>query len=194
MKRETKKKINRQKLVDAAFELMSTQGIQETSVKAVSEAAGISFVTMYKYFPTKDDLVMAVVQRLFEKHMTAMMGLAKDQSLSFQERLHAFLRYAANLRDEFSSHVGHEFFEFSHRHPELRTQVNQWQDEFWQLIIADGRRSGLVRGEISDQAARLFIQMMEAQAIAEGPLSETMMVQLEDLCLYGLAGKEHGAQ
>ncbi|MGN1292982.1 MAG: TetR/AcrR family transcriptional regulator, partial [Levilactobacillus brevis] len=51
MKRETKKKINRQKLVDAAFELMSTQGIQETSVKAVSEAAGISFVTMYKYFP-----------------------------------------------------------------------------------------------------------------------------------------------
>ncbi|MCT3599111.1 TetR/AcrR family transcriptional regulator, partial [Levilactobacillus brevis] len=81
MKRETKKKINRQKLVDAAFELMSTQGIQETSVKAVSEAAGISFVTMYKYFPTKDDLVMAVVQRLFEKHMTAMMVLAKDQSL-----------------------------------------------------------------------------------------------------------------
>ncbi|MCF7523574.1 hypothetical protein L3X07_10975 [Levilactobacillus brevis] len=90
--------------------------------------------------------------------------------------------------------MGHEFFEFSHRHPELRTQVNQWQDEFWQLIIADGRRSGLVRAEISDQAARLFIQMMEAQAIAEGPLSETMMVQLEDLCLYGLAGKEHGAQ
>ena len=60
--------------------------------------------------------------------------------------------------------------------------------------MAKGGRSRLVRAEISAQAERIFIQMMEAQAIAEEHLSETMMIQLEDLCLYGLAGREHGAQ
>lgn len=47
----------RTEIVDAALDLFSAQGFDATSMEQVADAAGVSRRTIYRYFPTKDDLV-----------------------------------------------------------------------------------------------------------------------------------------
>jgi AcrR family transcriptional regulator len=49
----------RERLLDAASQLFSSQGIGPTGVDALIDAAGVAKATFYSYFPSKDDLIMA---------------------------------------------------------------------------------------------------------------------------------------
>jgi AcrR family transcriptional regulator len=49
----------RQRIVEAADDLFYRQGISATSVDAVVEHAGLSKPTLYRYFPSKESLVVA---------------------------------------------------------------------------------------------------------------------------------------
>ncbi|MDP4333354.1 TetR/AcrR family transcriptional regulator [Curtobacterium sp. A7_M15] len=50
---------NRQRLVDAARTAFTAQG-EDTSLEAVARAAGVGIGTLYRNFPTREDLIAAV--------------------------------------------------------------------------------------------------------------------------------------
>jgi AcrR family transcriptional regulator len=50
------------KLLEAAKELFYTGGIHATGIDKVIETAGVTRMTLYKYFPSKDDLILAVLE------------------------------------------------------------------------------------------------------------------------------------
>jgi AcrR family transcriptional regulator len=56
----------RQRLIDAAVELLGSRGLLELSVRAVAEHAGVSVPTAYRYFPTPNALIDALTQALGE--------------------------------------------------------------------------------------------------------------------------------
>jgi AcrR family transcriptional regulator len=49
----------RERLLDAASQLFSSQGIGPTGVDALIDAAGVAKATFYSYFPSKVDLIVA---------------------------------------------------------------------------------------------------------------------------------------
>ncbi|HWW89163.1 MAG TPA: helix-turn-helix domain-containing protein, partial [Solirubrobacteraceae bacterium] len=49
----------RQRILDAAYELFSRRGIQAVGVNEVTERAGVATATLYRHFPSKDELVLA---------------------------------------------------------------------------------------------------------------------------------------
>jgi TetR/AcrR family transcriptional repressor of nem operon len=57
----------RDKLLDAAQELMLTKGYVATSVDEVCQAAGLTKGSFFHYFPGKEDLGIAVAQRFAER-------------------------------------------------------------------------------------------------------------------------------
>ncbi|MCS5734502.1 TetR/AcrR family transcriptional regulator [Herbiconiux daphne] len=55
--------VARNRILDAASELIYSNGIRGTSADRIIEAAGITKVTFYRHFRTKTDLVVAYLER-----------------------------------------------------------------------------------------------------------------------------------
>src|SRR5690606_28939936 len=53
----------RERVLVAASRLLATQGFDATSVEAVADAAGITVPGMYRHYPTKHELLLAVARR-----------------------------------------------------------------------------------------------------------------------------------
>src|SRR5919108_4448369 len=59
----------RERLLDTAYELFSKRGIRGVGIEEVIERAGVAKATLYRHFPSKDDLVLAFLERR-EQHWT----------------------------------------------------------------------------------------------------------------------------
>jgi AcrR family transcriptional regulator len=53
----------RERIVDSSYELFSRRGIQAVGVDEVIEKAGVAKATLYRHFPSKDDLVLEFLER-----------------------------------------------------------------------------------------------------------------------------------
>src|SRR5215472_14779121 len=53
----------RERVLSAAYELFSRRGIRAVGTDEVIERAGVARATLYRHFATKDELVLAVLQR-----------------------------------------------------------------------------------------------------------------------------------
>jgi AcrR family transcriptional regulator len=53
----------RERILDSSYELFSRRGIRAVGVDELIEHAGIAKATLYRHFPSKDDLVLAFLER-----------------------------------------------------------------------------------------------------------------------------------
>ena len=61
------KPVARERILDAAYELYSRRAIRDVGVDEVIERAGVAKATLYRHFPSKDDLVIAFLERREER-------------------------------------------------------------------------------------------------------------------------------
>jgi AcrR family transcriptional regulator len=53
----------RERLLAASYDLFSRRGIRDVSIDEVLERSGVAKATLYRHFPSKDDLVLAFLER-----------------------------------------------------------------------------------------------------------------------------------
>ena len=61
----------RERILDTAYELFSRRAIRDVGVDEVIERAGVAKATLYRHFPSKDDLVIAFLERREERWTVA---------------------------------------------------------------------------------------------------------------------------
>jgi AcrR family transcriptional regulator len=61
----------RERILDTAYELFARRGIRDVGIDEVIERAGVAKATLYRHFPSKDDLVMAFLERREERWTVA---------------------------------------------------------------------------------------------------------------------------
>jgi AcrR family transcriptional regulator len=62
-RRSTSKVPMRERIVEAATALFYAQGLRAVSAEKIIAQVGITKVTFYRHFPTKDDLIVAYLER-----------------------------------------------------------------------------------------------------------------------------------
>ncbi|MDA0184791.1 TetR/AcrR family transcriptional regulator [Solirubrobacter phytolaccae] len=88
---------NRERLLDAAANAFREEGLG-ASVNVIAVSAGVNVATLYRHFPTKDDLVAAVLDTILEP-----VERARDQALAADAPvLAAFIHEA--VREQRSHH------------------------------------------------------------------------------------------
>jgi AcrR family transcriptional regulator len=87
--RERKKKQTRQQIFDAAHRLFRRRGFDSVTVAEVARAADVSEVTVFNYFPTKEDLFYGGMQFFEEQLIDAVRSRPRGESAlaAFRRRL-----------------------------------------------------------------------------------------------------------
>ncbi len=89
---------NREQLLDAALRLFHERGLKVPSL-SIAEAAGLGVGTLYRHFPTREDLTAALAHRSYRialDHATE----AADGDEPALEALHTFFCRTIERRDE----------------------------------------------------------------------------------------------
>jgi AcrR family transcriptional regulator len=78
----------RERIDHAAYDLFSRHGIRGTGVDAVSARAGVTKMTLYRYYPSKNHLVLAFLHRREELWSRAwLQRQVEDRAVDPRERL-----------------------------------------------------------------------------------------------------------
>ncbi len=65
--RETKKRITKKAILEAAISLFSENGYENTSIEQIAKTAGVGKGTVYSYFQTKKDIIKGFCEYELEK-------------------------------------------------------------------------------------------------------------------------------
>lgn len=100
--------INKQQILDTAFDIACTSGLSGLSIRGIASACNVAIGTVYNYFPTKHDLINDVVGRFWNEALADRMPSAKtgDDFVSFCQELARQLSEAlAKFRDDWLTEI-----------------------------------------------------------------------------------------
>lgn len=89
----------RTEIAAAAIALFTKHGFDETTMADVAEASGVSRRTVYRHFPTKDDLVFEYPRRWIEQFQLEMATREPNESLRQLSR-RVLLSLAASIEND----------------------------------------------------------------------------------------------
>jgi AcrR family transcriptional regulator len=92
----------RQHILRTALSLMATQGVDGTSMRNLASATGLNVASLYHYFPSKRDLLVAVLEeRGFLEDLTvaAETSLSRDPTSSLTDLLDDILQSMLEVED-----------------------------------------------------------------------------------------------
>jgi AcrR family transcriptional regulator len=157
----------RAQIVAAAQHAIATLGFEGLRVRDVADQVGINIATLHYYFPTKEALVAAVVQKIVATldrvpHAYSADGPAAEPAGDPRTVLtghieHILRRFEAN-RDEFV--VVNELYARAGRDPQLHA-ILRGNDEAWagylQPVFAAGRDRGQFRADLDPEGATVLV-------------------------------------
>ena len=92
------------KILDALQELLQDHNIQYISVSDIAKKAGIGKGSIYYYFPSKDAIVNALVERNYAKPLETAKDLAKQTDISPFTRMAMLFQACRSSSLSFSKH------------------------------------------------------------------------------------------
>jgi AcrR family transcriptional regulator len=182
-------------VTSAALDLLSTEGFDRFSVEAVAVRAGVAKTTVYRRFPTRNDLIVGALVRLNDELPSPpAAGPVRDRLIAV---LHGIrLRTTESVRGRILVQVASEGL----RDPALADLVHQRvlapRRQVLRDVIADGIASGELRADIEVDTVvpvlvgpMLYLGMWSGSSVTQGVTVESVV----DLVLSGLTSAPEGS-
>ena len=182
-------------VLQAATAVFARAGFHQARMEDVAQEAGLAKGTLYLYFKNKDDLIAAILHRLFSGELRALEELQASDAPA-RERLLTLTRRLANELKHLSLllPIWFEFYALAARQKGVRQFFKEYFAAY-RVPLAALIRQGIARGEFRDvdaeQAALTYIALFEGLTLlwAIDPQSvpaETMPEAAALLLLDGL--------
>lgn len=118
----------RDKLLDATVAIMLEQGYAAATSRRVAERVGVQRAVVYYYFPTMDDLYLAVLRRGAQHSLDA-----QRAALASGEPLHALWDMTVN---PIGSRLTMELMALGNHRPEIRAELAASAERFREAQVA----------------------------------------------------------
>ncbi len=141
----------RNQILEAATAIFSRLGFHKARMDDIAAASGLSKGTLYLYFKSKDDIILALLDRVFMSEMSDADALVEGEGTASQ-RLMAFARIGVReiQRLQPMMPVIYEFVALAARRESVRRIISGYWRHYQKLIIRIIRQ-GIESGEFAAQ-------------------------------------------
>jgi AcrR family transcriptional regulator len=166
----------RRLIVDAAERVFLNSDLSRTTMADIAREAGISRVTLYKYFATIDELAFEVQMRALDVlYGAARYGLVGEGNPI--EKIERFFNIALDSFDENRQHIRFSglfdhFYQSNYPNPGLEKRYSDFLDRYFVIekLLIQGMAEGCIRSDLdahntSMLLGNLFTGMMQRMAI-----------------------------
>ncbi|NRB40400.1 MAG: TetR/AcrR family transcriptional regulator [Pseudomonadales bacterium] len=163
-RRELRKQAFREKIMQAAIQLFEEVGCDETTLEDICKKAGVSRPTFYSYYPTKQDLIQAMAEKLW-------LNVAEELTSEFMGETESPRLYVVS----FIALIRREFSKYNQLERDLiRHSMSAGASESSNMNILHGLtelfagvyQQGFTAGDISDRYPIDFLAEMTMASIS----------------------------
>ena len=193
---ESRKQRKNESIRQAALELFKTYGFKKVSINDIAHKAGVSQVTIYNHFGSKQELVRDVVKTLFTSMIDKYRAIINGEG-SFTEKLESIVFDKTEIASHFQGQLTQALFQSD---PEMEHFVDDW----WKKdvvpltidLIEKGKNEGYINPELSREVLLLYLSLLRSGVSARPDLLANVKPniklyrELNYIFLYGMMGKK----
>jgi len=165
--------------LNTAAALVAEHGLTSVTMSQVAQETGIGRATLYKYFSSVEEILIAWHERHIQAHLEHLASV-RDHAGDGIERLQAVLEAYALISHE---HHGSELAALLHRGEHV-VRARQQLHEFLRDLLAEGAKAGCVRKDVGPE--ELATYCIHALTAASSLPSKNAVRRLVKVTLTGL--------
>ncbi len=157
-----------QTIVETAYKLFKNNGFYATGVDFIMREAGVSKRTLYKYFPTKNDLIIAVLEHYRSIYRQHLDELLDHQQLSASDKIGRLFQDAMHWFGDVNFHgclAVNAMGEFADKHRKIEDTCLEFKQ--WEIGVLIELCHQLQVSEPEQLAYKLFVLLEGMSAIAQ---------------------------
>jgi AcrR family transcriptional regulator len=200
--KKLKQALREESILQAAAACFGEQGYRATTLETVAERLGISRVTLYRYCPSKEELLIRVFERTIAIFQRGLQQICA-QEIPPEEKVRQIIRHQVRLMADHRNFLTVFFSEEGNLPPEMARRAKterRTYDELIEGVIREGIEAGRLAplppklvsfallgmcnwlyqwyqpdGPLSaDEVARIFIQLVEHGYLRGDPQQEIL--------------------
>jgi AcrR family transcriptional regulator len=145
----------KKRILDEARSLFFRYGFSKVTMDEAAEALGMSKKTLYRYFPSKEDLLREVTSTHVEECNAEIKAICRREEISPLDRLKLTMTYITGIFSQMSEPLVHDM---RRNAPEIWKRVEESRQKNiatdFGSLIKEGRQKGQFRKDVDE---RLFI-------------------------------------
>ncbi len=186
-KRANKKK---KQILSASYDLFLRHGVRKTTIQMIAKAANVSQVTIYNYYQSKENLLIEVARDIFESYTSAFEDIIYDSSLSFDEKLEAWIKFESNAIDELSTDLIAALYDESNK--KMKALENWYSNNrisfAMEHLLREGKIERKINRNLDSDSVLLFIDLFKGVAKYDAVNNKKTLKDLMYLFFYGVGG------
>jgi len=153
----------RERLVESAAALLNNTGVGSLRLDAVAEKAGCARSSIYRYFDSKDELVLAVIGRDFARLTENIYSQVKDMTDPAEQVVESVylciqaMRRNPHMQDLWNPQKGNNMGRAT---LVLRGIPSTLADSIGHIFLKEARARGIVRDNVSNKEALRWLMMI----------------------------------
>jgi AcrR family transcriptional regulator len=179
----------------AALELLKVYGFKKVSINDIAVKAGVSPVTIYNHFGSKDELVRDVVKAQFLSMMEKFRTIIYSKD-SFPEKLESIIFDKTEIASQFQGELVQTVLQVdSEMQKFIEDTLQQGGYQMTLDLLEEGKKEGYVSTELSKEALMIYLEILRKGISANVDLMANvasyadLVRELNYLFLYGLMGE-----
>ena len=195
-----RKEQSKEEIRKAAWELFSRHGVDKVSMMDIAHKAGVSQVTIYNNFGSKEALAREFVGFMVDmlesrvQEIIAMDGSYQDKMAAFFQFISAMMAGGRSSASGGAVFAGNAELQNDPEIKEIRMKAQERMIALLLRLIKEGKQQGQVNGQLSEDALRIYFAVfMEIFPNAEFQKQyvrrPNLVEELGELMMYGLRGE-----